>query len=124
MMIKILLLICACLFVLTACATESPAQVVEAYFQAIIDDQPERLAELSCAAWEADALTAATSFRNTGATLDGMQCEANGEEAGYQIVQCQGRIVVVYQGEERAFPLTRYRVIQENNAWRMCGEAG
>jgi hypothetical protein len=97
--------------------------VVEAYFQAIIDDQPERLAELSCAAWESDALTAATSFRNTGAALEGMQCEAAGEDAGYQIVQCQGRIVVVYQGEERAFPLARYRVIQENNAWRMCGEA-
>ena len=122
-MIKILLML-MCAFLLAACASESPAQVVEAYFQAIIDDQPERLAELSCAAWEASALTAATSFRNTGAALGGMQCEAAGEDAGYQIVQCQGRIVVVYQGEERAFPLTRYRVIQEDNAWRMCGEAG
>lgn len=119
------ILISLFLFALAACSSgESPAQVVEAYFQAVVADQPERLAELSCAAWEADALTAAASFRGTGATLENIQCEPAGEDMGYQIVQCQGRIVVVYQGEERAFPLTRYRVVQAANAWRMCGEAG
>lgn len=123
-MTKTRLLIAACVLMLAGCASETPAQVVEAYFRAIIEDQPERLAELSCAAWEADALTAAASFRGTGAALEDLQCEAAGEDAGYQIVQCQGRIVVVYQGEQRAFPLSRYRVVQENNAWRMCGEAG
>jgi hypothetical protein len=117
------LFILVCGLLLASCASESPLQVVEAYFQAIIDDEPERLAGLSCAAWEADALTAAASFRGTGAVLEGLQCESVGEDAGYQIVQCQGRIVVVYQGEQRAFPLGRYRVIQEDNAWRMCGEA-
>jgi hypothetical protein len=122
-MTKILLILSLCLLVLAACASETPAQVVEAYFQAVIADQPERLAELSCAAWETDALTAVTSFRGTGATLEDLQCEAAGEDAGYQIVQCQGRIVVVYQGEQRAFPIDRYRVLQEDNAWRMCGEA-
>ncbi len=123
-MTKLLFLIILCgLFSLAACASETPAQVVEGYFQAIIADEPVRLAELSCAVWEADALTAASSFRGTGAKLEELQCEAAGEDAGYQIVQCQGRIVVVYQGEERAFPLARYRVMQEDNAWRMCGEA-
>jgi hypothetical protein len=122
-MTKANLLLMLCGLLLAACAAESPAQVVEAYFQALIADEPERLAELSCAAWEADALTAATSFRNTGAALEELQCQPSGEEAGYQIIQCQGRIVVTYQGEQRAFPLGRYRAVQENSAWRMCGEA-
>lgn len=123
-MTNILFILFLSVLVLAACSNgESPAQVVEAYFRALVADQPERLAELSCAAWEANALTAATSFRGTGAALEDLQCEAAGEDGAYQIVQCQGRIVVVYQGEARPFPLDRYRVVQENNAWRMCGEA-
>ena len=49
--------------------------------------------------------------------------EQSGEDGDYTIVECEGRIMTTYNGEERewdvgAFP---YRLIQENDEWRMCG---
>ena len=114
------------LFILIMCAlvgcasTDNPAKVVEEYFTAIINDDVERLAELTCSAHEAEAITTATSFRNTGAELQDMQCSLTGDS---NIVACQGKIVVSYQGELREFPLGRYRIEQEDGAWRVCGEA-
>ncbi len=115
-----------CLTSMAGCATANgtdPAQVVEAYFQAIIDDETERLANLTCAAYEADARTLATSFRNTGAELQDVSCQPAGTDGDYNIVDCQGKIVVQYQAELREFPLSGYRTIQEDGTWRMCGEA-
>lgn len=106
-----------------ACTTSSPAQTVEAYLQAIVDDQPEKLADLTCEDWEANALTTASSFRGTGAQLEDMTCVATGADGDYQIVTCQGRIVVLYQGEERTFELGSYRLLQQDQQWRVCGEA-
>lgn len=112
------------LLILAGCASnDNPAQVVEAYFQAIIADETERLADLTCAAYEAQAMTLASSFRNTGAELEDISCQQAGTDGDYNIVQCQGKIVVQYQAELREFPLSRYRIIQEDGDWRMCGEA-
>ena len=117
-------LLLAGLLILAGCASESnPVDVVEAYFQAIIADETERLADLTCSAYEAQALTLATSFRNTGAELQDISCQQSGTDGDYNIVQCQGKIVVQYQAELREFPLSRYRIIEEDGAWRMCGEA-
>ncbi|HLV36663.1 MAG TPA: hypothetical protein VKY59_16185 [Spirillospora sp.] len=111
-----------CVLSLARCTTNDPAALVESYLQAVIDDNTEQLAELVCAAREADALTAAASLRGTGASLQDMQCTVIEVDAAYQIVQCQGRIVVTYQGEQRELPLGRYRLILERDSWRVCGE--
>ncbi|MBZ0303901.1 MAG: hypothetical protein K8J31_29455 [Anaerolineae bacterium] len=113
-----------CALWLAACAAHADAaQVVETYFRAVVGNQRDRLSELSCTAWETHALTTAASFQGTSARLENMQCQVVESNEGYQIVQCQGRITVAYQGEQREFPLGRYRVEQEDGAWRVCGEA-
>ena len=112
------------LTLLTGCVAEAdPTEVVEAYFRAIIADETSRLPVLTCAAYESNAQTLATSFRNTGAELQDMTCQSTGTHGDYNIVTCQGKIVVQYQAELREFPLSSYRLIQEDNTWRMCGEA-
>src|SRR5690606_40793408 len=80
-----------CVLSLARCTTNDPAALVESYLQAVIDDNTEQLAELVCAAREADALTAAASLRGTGASLQDMQCTVIEVDAAYQIVQCQDR---------------------------------
>lgn len=119
-----LLLFVALIVILTACTTNDPAQTAQAYFQAVVGDDQERLGDLVCAAQEREARAAAASFRGTGASLENLQCETIGTDGTYQIVRCLGRIVMNYQGEQRQFALASYRMIQENNAWRWCGEAG
>jgi hypothetical protein len=39
------------------------------------------------------------------------------------IVQCDGKIVATYGTEDTEFPLTSYRVVQEDGEWKWCGEA-
>jgi hypothetical protein len=49
-----------------------------------------------------------------------MACAATGDGA---TVSCQGQIVALYGAEQTEFPLTSYRVIQEDGEWKWCGEA-
>ncbi len=116
-----LLIFLACL--LAACSTDTPAQTARSYFEAIVNDDQETLANLVCAAQENEARASAASLRGTGASLENLSCESAGTDGDYQIVQCQGKIIVPYQGEQREFALGRYRIIHENNGWRWCGEA-
>jgi hypothetical protein len=116
------LILLLCVMSLARCTADDPAALVESYLQAVVDDNSEQLAELVCAAREIDALRAAASLRGTGASLQDMQCTVIEADAAYQIVQCQGRIVVTYQGEQRELPLGRYRLVLEGDSWRVCGE--
>ena len=38
------------------------------------------------------------------------------------VVSCTGEIEMDYNGEKRNFPLQTYRVVEEDGAWRFCGE--
>lgn len=116
-----LLIFLPCL--VAACSPDTPAQTARSYFEAIVNDDQEKLGDLVCAAQESEARASAASFRGTGASLENLSCESAGPDGDYLIVQCQGKIVVTYQGEQREFALGRYRIIQENNGWRWCGEA-
>ena len=64
------------LLLLAGCATANdPAQVIEDFFQAVVADDSERLAELTCTAYEAEALMLATSYRNLNAELQDLSCQ-------------------------------------------------
>ena len=109
--------------ILAACAQSDPAATVEAYLQAKVASDLDRMLSLSCAAWEGQAVIEATSFESMNAELEGMDCQANGEADGATRVDCQGQITTVYNGETRqwdlgAFP---YRLVQEDGEWKMCG---
>ncbi len=116
-------LLIAALLVLAACAQDDPSATVEAYLQAKVASNLETLQRLSCAAWEAQAVVEASSFESMNAELQDMRCRQNGQDGEYTLVECEGKIVTVYNGETRewdlgAFP---YRLLQEDGEWRMCG---
>lgn len=117
------LMLLGTVLLLAACAQSDPAATVEAYLQAKVASDLDRMLGLSCAAWEGQAVIEATSFESMNAELDGMACRANGELDGAMRVECEGQITTVYNGETRqwdlgAFP---YRLVQEDGEWKMCG---
>jgi hypothetical protein len=48
-----------------------------------------------------------------------MDCQT---DDGGATVTCSGQIVAVYNGENRDFPLGTYSVVEEDGAWKWCGE--
>jgi hypothetical protein len=119
---KQLLLLLVMLLLLAGCAQSSPETAVTAYFEALIAGEEAKLTELSCASWEAQAATQADSFRAMNPTLRDMSCTAGQAGDGFTPVMCQGAIVTDYNGETREWPLETYRVVQEDGAWRFCGQ--
>jgi len=113
----------ALVLVLAACASDSPEAAVEGYFEALVAGDETAARSLSCAAWESVAATRINTFASLDAKLMGMNCQPDGEaaEGGTRVV-CAGHIAVVYGTEEQELPLGNYRVVRENDAWRVCGE--
>jgi len=109
---------------LAACDAAAPgtdaAQVVEQYLQAKVAADGEALRPLLCADLEADFEREANSFSGVEASIEGLACT---QDSDSDTVSCDGTIVAVYDGENRDFPLTRYRVVQEDGAWKWCGVA-
>lgn len=96
------------------------AKVVEQYLTAKIAGDRDAMAPLICAEMEAALDLEASSFSAVKAQIDGLACTFN--EAA-STVTCAGEIKAEYGLETRSFPLSTYRVVQEDGAWRWCGEA-
>ena len=109
--------------IMTACVSSGeqagPADTVLQYMQAKIDGNTELLASLLCAELESTLNREAQSFATVDAMLEDAACTSDGD-----IVTCTGAIVADYGGEDTEFPLTSYRVVQEDGTWKWCGEAG
>jgi hypothetical protein len=118
------LLLLISLLVLAACAVgqaQGPAQAVERYLQAKVNGDAKTLRTLLCSEMEADLDREAMTFSGvTGVKLEGMSCERQGAS---DTVRCQGKIVALYGTQQTEFPLTAYRVVQEDGEWKWCGEA-
>ena len=70
----------------------------------------------------ADLQREAASFASvSGVKIEGMKCQRVGDS---DIVKCAGEIIATYGTEDTSFPLTSYRVVQEDGEWKWCGEAG
>lgn len=111
---------------LTACAGGSNSQApqaVELYLQALVNQEADQLATLSCKDWEADALMEVDSFQGVSAALDGLSCSEVGSAEGVVFVECQGTIQATYGNEQQEIPLSgrSYKVVQEGGEWLMCG---
>lgn len=121
---KTRLLFLILLLTLAACAGEggddAPVRAVENYLQAKVDGDEDALAGLLCSAMEADLTREAASFASVQARLEDVACERDGDD----VVRCTGQITATYGTEDRGFPLTAYRVVQEDGEWKWCGEAG
>ena len=116
-----MLLGCLLLAACTSSGDSDPAQTVEQYLQAKVASDEEAMRPLLCSAMEADLTREASSFAGLGARLENMTCTRDGES---NTVTCTGAIVATYGTEESEFPLESYSVVQEDGAWKWCGEAG
>lgn len=101
--------------------TSSPADTVVNYMQAKVDGDRDTLSSLLCAELESTLNREVQSFSTVEATLEDATCSQVGDS---DVVTCSGAIVADYGGENTEFPLTSYRVVQEDGAWKWCGEAG
>jgi hypothetical protein len=122
--LKRCLLLLIPVLVLAACAVgeaSDPAKTVEKYWQAKVKGDAKALRPLLCSRLEANLEREALTFSSvTGVRLDGMACERQGTS---DTVRCTGKIVALYGTQQTEFPLTAYRVVQEDGEWKWCGEA-
>lgn len=111
---------------LAACAESVSAPgVIESYLKAKIAADENKIAGLSCAAWEAQAILEAAPFRSVKAELDGLACRENGQDGGATLVTCEGTLIITYRGEaprQQSLAGTTYRAVKEDGAWKMCGQ--
>ena len=122
---KLAALLAGVLLLAAACAEESdPSAAVSGYLQAWVAGDEAQLISLSCAAWEPQARIQSQSFVAAEATLEGLACQRSGEDGDAALVNCEGTIVMDYNGEIREWELETYRAVQEGGDWRFCGEAG
>lgn len=109
---------------LAACgSTDAPAQAVEDYLGALVAEDFDRVVNLSCAEFEAEAIAEVDSLEAVSARLENAGCQSAGEDGDYTLVTCSGSIVMTYNGEDRPIDLGRrtYRTIQDGGVWLMCG---
>lgn len=118
-----------CALALIACSNSNAAgagsasQTVQDYLQARVEGNLDKMINLSCADWEAQARVEATSFKSMKASLDGVTCKDTGTSGDYTLVSCTGKIVTSYNGESREWSVSDhpYRVAKDGGDWRMCG---
>jgi len=109
---------------LTACGLSQTApEVVEAYWQALVDKDPVTAVTLSCLDWEEQARAEANSFEAVEVRLEGVTCSISTEGDGDAVVFCDGSIVANYGGEDTSISLAdrAYITVMEDGEWKMCG---
>ena len=102
---------------------DAPVQAVEAYLNALVEKDANRLTTLSCGEWEEDALLELDSFQAVSARLEGLACEQTGADGDTALVLCNGNIVATYNDEDQELDLSvrTYQVVQEGGEWLVCG---
>lgn len=123
---SIFILIVVGVLILTACAggkSDQAPKAVELYLQALVNEDADQLATLSCKSWEGDAMMEVDSFQGVSAALDGVICVEVGTEGDAVFVGCEGAIKATYGNEQQEIPLAgrTYKVVQEGGEWLMCG---
>jgi len=95
------------------------ARAVEEYLSAKVRGDQEAVRAGLCSEMESVLERELHTFDSvSGAHIDNMSCVSDGEG----VVRCQGEIVALYGTEETRFPLSAYRVVEEDGVWRWCGE--
>ena len=108
---------------LVACGSPAgnPADTVEQYIQAKAAGDKNTLQTLLCSEMEARLEQESMTFAGVqGVEVQEMSCQQVGDT---ETVACTGQITALYGTEETAFPLTTYRVVEEDGQWKWCGES-
>ena len=109
---------------LCGCApTGSPQDAVLTYLQALIQRDDIGAISRSCLAWEESAQAEALSFDAVEVRMEEVACSEVDEQDGVVLVQCQGRIIANYGGEDQDIDLNEriFRTVLEDGEWKMCG---
>ncbi len=124
-LLRITLLLLTTVLLLTACtSTESgAAKAVQAYLQALVDKDQDRLLSTICPTWETDALLELDAMSLIETTLSNLSCEQTGKENDQALVVCQGSIDATYGTEIQKFDLGQrtFQVEQSGSDWLVCG---
>lgn len=118
---------CLALLLLGACSSGSAnsgaVQAVQQYYQAIVDQQPDAQANVTCAAFADAARVELDSFQGVKSELQGFSCRVTGQQGAASLVKCDGKIVAAYGDQKMEFPLADrvHQVKQEEGAWKVCG---
>lgn len=116
------------IFLITSCggkttSLKSPENAVESYLNALVNKDSNTLSTLSCADWEANALMEYDSLQAVTVRLDGLACIKTGDEGNYSLVNCSGKIIATYNGEDQNIELSPriYKVVNQNGEYLVCG---
>ena len=123
----ILILILVCVTVMTACSgnkkSSEAVKPVEAFYNAVVSQNRDRIGSITCAAWEKDALREVDAFMGVKSELKDFSCTVSEEGKTEAVVTCKGSIAASYGAEVTDFPLDgrTHKVIKEQGEWRICG---
>lgn len=112
---------------ITSCSgssADAPAKAVEAYWQAMADKDSTTLSSLTCADYEATALTNLASFQSVDLALKDLKCSTSSSTETSAEVTCQGALAASYGAEDTDFNLADFNfvIIKESGNWLICGE--
>ncbi|NOR89399.1 MAG: hypothetical protein GQ524_04005, partial [Anaerolineales bacterium] len=82
-----------------------------------------RAVNKSCLDWEEGAHAEASSFEAVIVQLDGLICSSTSTSGEQTLVNCEGKIIANYDGEDQDIPLSgrSYVTVLEDGEWKMCG---
>ena len=114
------------LFLVACAGTTSgskPEKIVEDYLSALVNKDSSTLALLSCADWEPSALMELDSLQAVDVRSEGISCKRTGTDGEYTLVNCQGKIVASYNGEDQDIDIgnRNYQVILQDGENLVCG---
>ena len=110
--------------ILGACAPQGLAETaIEAYLEALVSKDVIRAVNISCLDWEEGAHAEASSFEAVIVRLEGVACHPAGESGDQTKVDCEGKIIANYGGEDQDILLSErtYLAVVEDGEWKMCG---
>jgi len=109
---------------ITACIQQGSAEdAIDAYLNALVAKDVVRAVDKSCLDWEEGAHAEASSFEAVIVRLDGLTCTPTSVIGEQTLVNCEGKIIANYGGEDQDIPLAGriYVAVLEDGEWKMCG---
>jgi hypothetical protein len=98
-------------------------KAVESYLNALVNKDSNSLSALSCADWESNALLELDSLQAVTTKMENLVCTATGTNGSITNVNCQGKILATYNGEDQKFDLSvrTYQVVNQGGEYLVCG---